>query len=97
MLAIARGVLSDPRILLIDELSLGLAPKVVEQLMRVLQGLNRDGLTILLVEQLAAQALAIADRAYVVANGRVTREGPSAALARDPEVMEAFLGKRTVS
>ncbi len=95
MLAIARGLLSDPRLLMIDELSLGLAPRIVEQLMRVLQALNRDGLTILLVEQLAGQALAIADRAYVVANGRVTREGLAAALARDPEVMEAFLGKKS--
>jgi branched-chain amino acid transport system ATP-binding protein len=94
MLAIARGLLSRPRILLIDELSLGLAPKVVEQLMGVLTTLNRQGLTILLVEQLAAHALAVAHRAYVVANGVVTREGNAAALAQDPEVMESFLGKK---
>lgn len=94
MLAIARGLLSDPKILIIDELSLGLAPKVVDQLMGVLRDLNKQGLTILLVEQLASQALAVSDRAYVVTNGRVTREGPAAALARDPEVMEAFLGKK---
>jgi branched-chain amino acid transport system ATP-binding protein len=94
MLAIARGLLSDPKILIIDELSLGLAPKIVDQLMGVLRDLNKQGLTILLVEQLASQALAVSDRAYVVTNGRVTREGPAAALARDPEVMEAFLGKK---
>jgi branched-chain amino acid transport system ATP-binding protein len=94
MLAIARGLLSRPRILLIDELSLGLALKVVEHLMGVLTMLNGQGLTILLVVQLAAHALAVAHRAYVMANGVVTREGHAASLARDPEVMEAFLGKK---
>ena len=94
MLAIARGLMAEPELLVIDELSLGLAPKIVDQLMRVLSDLNKAGLTILLVEQLAAYALAIADHAYVIANGRVARQGPSAALARDPEVMEAFLGKK---
>jgi branched-chain amino acid transport system ATP-binding protein len=94
MLAIARGLMAEPDLLIIDELSLGLAPKVVDQLMRVLADLNRAGLTILLVEQLASYALAIADYAYVIANGRVAREGPRAELARDPVVMEAFLGKK---
>lgn len=93
MLAIARGLMAEPELLIIDELSLGLAPKVVEQLMTVLAELNRAGLSILLVEQLAAHALAIADHAYVIANGRVARHGPSAQIARDPEVMESFLGK----
>jgi len=94
MLAIARGLMAEPDLLVIDELSLGLAPKIVDQLMQVLSDLNRAGLTILLVEQLAAYALAIADQAYVIANGRVARSGPSAELARDPEVMAAFLGKK---
>ncbi|OYX09089.1 MAG: branched-chain amino acid ABC transporter ATP-binding protein [Rhizobiales bacterium 32-66-8] len=94
MLAIARGLMAEPELLVIDELSLGLAPKIVDQLMQVLSDLNRAGLTILLVEQLASYALAIADQAYVIANGRVSRSGPSAALARDPEVMAAFLGKK---
>jgi branched-chain amino acid transport system ATP-binding protein len=94
MLAIARGLMAEPELLIIDELSLGLAPKIVDQLIRVLADLNKAGLSILLVEQLASYALAIADHAYVVANGRVARQGPSSELARDPEVMEAFLGKK---
>ncbi|RUP15063.1 MAG: ABC transporter ATP-binding protein [Methylobacterium sp.] len=94
MLAIARGLMAEPELLVIDELSLGLAPRVVEQLIGVLRDLNRQGLTILLVEQLASYALAIADHAYVVAQGRVVRDGPSGLLACDPEVMETFLGKK---
>ena len=94
MLAIARALMAEPELLVIDELSLGLAPKIVDQLMGVLADLNRGGLAILLVEQLAAHALAIADHAYVIANGRVVRQGPSAQIARDPEVMESFLGKK---
>jgi len=94
MLAIARGLMGEPELLIIDELSLGLAPKIVDQLMAVLAELNRQGLSILLVEQLAAHALAIADHAYVIANGRVVRDGPSAEIAKDPEVMESFLGKK---
>ena len=95
MLAIARGLNSNPKLLMIDELSLGLAPKIVEQLMEVLQTLNRQGLSILLVEQLAAYALGIAERAYVVANGVIAREGKASELAHDPEVMAAFLGKKS--
>jgi branched-chain amino acid transport system ATP-binding protein len=94
MLAIARGLNADPKLLMIDELSLGLAPKIVEQLMDVLRMLNERGLSILLVEQLAAYALGIAERAYVVANGVIAREGKAAELAHDPEVMAAFLGKK---
>jgi branched-chain amino acid transport system ATP-binding protein len=94
MLAIARGLMARPELLVIDELSLGLAPKNVDQLMKVLTVLNKEGLTILLVEQLASYALAIADYGFVVANGRIAHEGPSAALSRNPDVMEAFLGKK---
>src|SRR5260370_804203 len=97
MLAIARGLMAQPELLIIDELSLGLAPKVVDQLMRALTTLNTDGLTILLVEQLASYALAIADYGFVIANGRIAREGPSSVLSRDPEVMEAFLGKKSAT
>jgi branched-chain amino acid transport system ATP-binding protein len=94
MLAIARGLMAQPELLIVDELSLGLAPKIVDQLMRALATLNTEGLTILLVEQLASYALAIADYGFVIANGRIAREGPSSVLSRDTEVMEAFLGKK---
>jgi branched-chain amino acid transport system ATP-binding protein len=94
MLAIARGLLSNPDLLIIDELSLGLAPKIVEQLMALLHDLNAKGLTILLVEQLASHALAIANRAYVVSNGRIQMQGTAGELAKSPEVMETFLGKK---
>ena len=94
MLAIARGLLSRPELLMIDEMSLGLAPKVLDFLFPLLARLNREGLAILLVEQLATEALAVASRTYVMENGRVTMEGPSSGLARDPRVMEAYLGKR---
>ena len=95
MLAIARGLLSRPALLMIDELSLGLAPKIVEQLMSLLRDLNAKGQTILLVEQLASYALAIAQRAYVVNHGHIELEGNvRGALARSPKVMETFLGKK---
>lgn len=97
MLAIARGLLSKPALLMIDELSLGLAPKIVEQLMTLLRNLNAKGQTILLVEQLASHALAIADHAYVIGHGKVERHGDAKTLARSPEVMEAFLGKKRKS
>ena len=97
MLAIARGLLSKPALLMIDELSLGLAPKIVEQLMALLRTLNAKGQTILLVEQLASHALAIADHAYVFGHGKVELHGDAKTLARSPEVMEAFLGKKRKS
>ncbi len=97
MLAIGRGLLSKPSLLMIDELSLGLAPKIVEQLMSLLRDLNARGQTILLVEQLASHALAIAQRAYVVGHGRIEMEGAADKLAGAPEVMEAFLGKKRQS
>lgn len=94
MLAIARGLLSKPALLMIDELSLGLAPKIVEQLIALLRDLNAKGQAILLVEQLASHALAIAQRAYVVGHGRIEMDGPASELAGSAEVMEAFLGKK---
>lgn len=94
MLAVARGLVSKPDLLMIDEMSLGLAPKIVEQMMGVLRDLNSAGQTILLVEQLAAQALAISHRAYVVGHGKIELEGRADELASSPAVMEAFLGKK---
>ncbi|EFI52703.1 MAG: ABC transporter ATP-binding protein [Pseudonocardiaceae bacterium] len=94
MLAVARGLVSKPDLLMIDEMSLGLAPKIVEQMMGVLRDLNSAGQTILLVEQLAAQALAISHRAYVVGHGKIELEGHADELADSPAVMEAFLGKK---
>ena len=78
---------------MIDELSLGLAPRVLEMLFPVLESLNREGLAILLVEQLATQALAASHRAYVMETGRVTLSGLSADLARNPAVRQAYLGR----
>ncbi len=94
MLAIARGLLSRPRLLVIDELSLGLAPLILDMLFPVLAQLNKEGLSILLVEQMASYALAVTDRTYVMENGRVLFEGRSADLAQDPRVLDAYLGRR---
>ena len=92
MLAIARGLMSDPHLLIIDELSLGLAPVVVQQLAAALKLLKETGVTILLVEQNAQLALAISDYAYVIADGHSSIEGPSAEVAAKPDIRKAFLG-----
>jgi len=92
MLAIARGLMSGPEILIIDELSLGLAPVVLHQLFRTLKALKDAGLTILLVEQNVHLAFAVSDYAYVVAEGRLFTEGSPAALAAMPEIRQAYLG-----
>jgi branched-chain amino acid transport system ATP-binding protein len=97
MLAIARGLLSRPKLLVVDELSLGLAPKVLDLLFPVLVDLNREGLSILLVEQMASYALQVTHRTYVMENGRILMQGQSAALANDPRVLDAYLGRHTVS
>ena len=94
MLAIARGLLSRPKLLVVDELSLGLAPKVLDLLFPVLVDLNRQGLSILLVDQMASYALQVTHRTYVMEHGRVLIEGPSAALADDARVLDAYLGRR---
>jgi len=92
MLAIGRALMSKPRLLLLDEPSMGLAPNLVDQLLDVIRALRDDGLTILLVEQNARAALAIADRAYVLETGRVTVSGGAAEIAADRRVQEAYLG-----
>ena len=92
MVAIARGLMSDPQILVIDELSLGLAPVVVYQLLATLKQLKQNGLTILLVEQNVHLALAVSDYAYVVAEGRIFTEGLPVELTANPEIRRAYLG-----
>ena len=92
MLAIARGLMSDPELLIIDELSLGLAPLVVHQIFSTLKTLKEDGLTILLVEQNVHLAFALSDYAYVIAEGRVFTEGDPARLEAMPEIRQAYLG-----
>jgi len=92
MLAIGRALMAKPRLLLLDEPSMGLAPNLVDQLLAVMRALRDDSLTILLVEQNARAALAIADRAYVLETGRVTLSGPAAEIQADRRVREAYLG-----
>ncbi len=92
MLAIARGLLSKPKLLMLDEPSLGLAPVLVEQVFEVIQEINKRGVTILLVEQNVQYAVSIADRAYVLETGRVIKAGKSEELLNDPQVKNAYLG-----
>jgi branched-chain amino acid transport system ATP-binding protein len=92
MLALARGLMSDPEILIVDEMSLGLAPVLVYQLFTALKKLKEAGLTILLVEQNVHLALAVSDYAYVLAEGRMFTEGLPAVLAAMPEIRRAYLG-----
>ena len=93
MLAIGRALMSKPRLLLLDEPSLGLAPLVVKQIFDAIRQLNAGtGLTVLLVEQNANLALRLAHRGYVLVNGRITMEGPGAALLARPEIRDAYLG-----
>ncbi len=92
MLAIARGLMSDPKILMLDEPSLGLAPKIVKKVMRVVSDIRDEGVTILLVEQNAKISLEISDRGYVLETGRVVLEGSSEELLRNEHVRRAYLG-----
>jgi len=93
MLAIARGLMGNPRLLLLDEPSLGLAPLLVEHIMSIIREICQWGVTILLVEQNARAALALSDSAYVLEGGRVVLEGESRRLLQDPRVKEAYLGE----
>ena len=92
MLAIARGLMSRPRVLLLDEPSLGLAPKVIAELFAALDQLRRENMTIVLVDQMAALALSLADRAYVIEGGRVVAQGTAAEIAANDALAKAYLG-----
>ena len=92
MLAIARALVGRPSVLMLDEPSLGLAPRLVREILAVVAELKRDGVTIVLVEQNARQALAVADRAYVLETGRIVLSGPAAELAAGEAVQRAYLG-----
>lgn len=92
MLALGRALVGGPKLLLLDEPSMGLAPLVVKQVMEIISQVKAEGTTVLLVEQNARAALRIADRAYVLESGAVTMSGPAAELAKDPRVIEAYLG-----
>ena len=93
MLAVGRALMSSPRLLMLDEPSLGLAPKLVDQIFQILTQINRqEKVAIFLVEQNANEALLCAHRAYVLENGRITLTGPAAQLRRDPRIVEAYLG-----
>ena len=93
MLAIGRALMSRPKLLMMDEPSLGVAPLVVRSIYQAVAGLKRDGMTILLVEQNARAALALADRGYVLETGQIVLEGTSRELCDNPEVQRAYLGK----
>jgi ABC-type branched-subunit amino acid transport system ATPase component len=92
MMAIARGLMAKPKVLLLDEPSLGLAPAMVDELYAILGELRDDGVTILLVDQMATLALAVADYAYVLEQGRIVTEGRAAELLEDERLVAAYLG-----
>lgn len=92
MLAISRALMARPKLLLLDEPSLGLAPIIIQQIFAIIQRVNKAGTTVFLVEQNANQALKIADRGYVMENGRIVMEDKASALLESPEVRKAYLG-----
>jgi branched-chain amino acid transport system ATP-binding protein len=92
MLAIGRALMSDPRLLLLDEPSMGLAPRLVAEIFAQVAGLKAQGTTILLVDQNARAALSVADRGYVMERGRIVLEGAAAQLLHDPQVQQAYMG-----
>ncbi len=92
MLAIGRGLMSSPKLLILDEPSLGLAPLIVQGVFQVIEEVNRNGVTVLIVEQNVQQALRIADRAYVIETGRLVLSGTGKELLNNPQVQEAYLG-----
>ena len=92
MLAIGRGLMAQPKVLLLDEPSMGLAPILVEEIFSIIKEINAQGVAILLVEQNALMALSVANRGYVLETGRIVLEGSGQALLQDPQVMKAYLG-----
>lgn len=95
MLAMARALLANPKLLFLDEPSLGLAPKIVETIFALIQKINQNGMTILLVEQNAFKALEIADYAYVIESGKIELEGPGRELLSSPRIKQSYLGEST--
>jgi branched-chain amino acid transport system ATP-binding protein len=93
MLAIGRALMSGPRVLLLDEPSMGVAPLLIARIFEAIKLLNREGMTVLLVEQNAHMALRTASRGYIIEGGRIVLEGPSADLIGNPKVREAYLGE----
>ena len=94
MVAIGRALMAQPKLLLLDEPSLGLAPAVVDQMFEIIRAIHAEGVAILLVEQNVVRALEIADRAYVLEEGRVVADGPPAILRQQSRIREAYLGLR---
>ena len=92
MLAIGRGLMAEPRLLILDEPSLGLSPLLVEEMFTLIRRLHADGLTIMLVEQNVAQSLEVADQAHVLENGVITLSGAAHDIAADPELRRSYLG-----
>ncbi len=92
MLAIARALMSEPRLMLLDEPSLGLSPKMADEVFAVVQEINAHGVTVMIVEQNVYNALSVASRAYVVETGRISTSDSAANLLQDPDVLNAYLG-----
>ena len=95
MLAIARAIMSRPKLLLLDEPSMGLAPLVVADIFKIIKEINQSGTTVLLVEQNARQALKVSDYGYVLETGKIIADGKSSDLLNDPRIMEAYLGRKS--
>jgi branched-chain amino acid transport system ATP-binding protein len=93
MCAMARALMARPRLMMIDEMSLGLAPMMVDLLLESMVRIRSEGVTVLLVEQDVHAALSVADRGYVLETGEIVREGTAQALKNDPEVQRAYLGE----